>query len=175
MKSVLALAATSVLLLSACASSGSNDDPSAQPEPAKNFCDAMAAAATVAPPAVEALESLFTTMDEMSAGSPEGAIDTLHAAGTETASAATDYAAALDEAATLAPAGTAPDVETLSDYWTLYVVGLGQIAETAPSYGSLVDQTSALQSSEEASALIAEQPAAQQRVNDSYIAECTTQ
>ncbi|MCB2412620.1 hypothetical protein LGT39_07150 [Demequina sp. TTPB684] len=173
MKSLLALAATSVLFVSACSSPGT-DDPSGAPEPAKNFCDAMAAAATTAPPAVEALDSLFTTMDAMSAGATEGDLDALHTAGAETVATATEYAATLEEAAVLAPAGTTPDVETLADYWTLYVVGLGQIAETAPSYGSLVDQTSALQSSEVASSLITEQPAAQQRVNDSYLTECTT-
>jgi hypothetical protein len=170
----MALAATSVLFLSACASTG-GDDPSAAPETATNFCDAMAAAATAAPPAVEALDALFTTMDAMGAGASEGDLDTLHTAGTETVATATDYAATLEAAAALAPAGTAPDVETLSNYWTLYVLGLGQIAETATSYGSLIDQTSALQSSEAASALVTEQPAAQQRVNDSYIAECTNQ
>jgi len=171
-KNVLALVATSTLLLSACASSGTND-PLAAPEPAKNFCDAMAAATAAAPPAVTALDGLFTTVDAMSAGSTEGDLDGLHAAGTEAVSTATDYAATLSGAATLAPASTVPDLETLSGYWTLYVVGLGQIAETATSYGSMIDQTTALESSEEASALVTEQPSAQQRVNDSYIAECT--
>ncbi len=170
-KNVLALVATSALLLSACASSGTTD-PSAEPEPAKNFCDAMAAAAAAAPPAVQALDGLFTTVDAMSAGATEGDLDGLHAAGTETVSTATNYAATLNDAATLAPAGTVPDLETLSGYWTLYVTGLGQIAETATSYGSMIDQNAALESNEEASALVTEQPSAQQRVNDSYIAEC---
>ncbi len=133
----------------------------------------MAVAATTAPPAVEALDGLFAIMDAMSTSASAGDIDTLNAAGTTTVSTATDYAAALDAAAALAPAGTAPDIQALSDYWTLYVMGLGQIAETAPSYASLIDQTGALQSSDAASSLIAEQPATQQRVNDSYIAECT--
>jgi len=172
-KNVLALVATSALLLSACASTGTTD-PSAAPEPAKNFCDAMAAAAVAAPPAVTALDSLLRTVDAMSAGSTEGDLDGLHAAGTETVSTATDYAAALNDAATLAPASTVPDLETLSSYWTLYVVGLGQIAETANSYGSMIDQTTALETSEKANALVTEQPAAQQRVNDSYVAECST-
>jgi len=172
-KNVLALVATSALLLSACASTGTTD-PSAAPGPAKTFCDAMAAAAVAAPPAVTALDGLFSTMDAMSAGSTEGDLDGLHAAGTETVSTATDYAAALNDAATLAPASTVPDLETLSGYWTLYVVGLGQIAETATSYGSMIDQTTALESSEQANALVTEQPSAQQRVNDSYISECTT-
>jgi hypothetical protein len=169
----MALIATSALLLTACASSGTTD-PSGEPAPAKNFCDAMAAAAAAAPPAVTALDSLFATVDAMSAGSTEGELDGLHAAGTEAVSTATDYAATLNDAATLAPAGTVPDLETLSGYWTLYVVGLGQIAETATSYGSMIDQTAALEASEEASALVTEQPSAQQRVNDAYIAECTT-
>lgn len=173
MKSVLALVATSTLLLSACASSGTAD-PSAAPKPAENFCDAIAAAAETAPPAVQALDDLFSTIDQMSAGSTEGELETLHAAGTETVETATAYAAALDEAAALAPAGTVADLETLSQYWTLYVVGLGQIAETATSYGSMIDQTSALQSDETATNLVTEQPVAQQNVNDSYIAECTT-
>ncbi len=172
-KKVLALVATSALLLSACASTGTTD-PSAAPEPAKNFCDAMAAAAAAAPPAVTALDDLFSTVDAMSAGSTEGDLDGLHAAGTETVSTATDYAATLNEAATVAPADTVPDLETLSGYWTLYVAGLGQIAETATSYGSMIDQTTALESSEEATALVTEQPTAQQRVNDSYISECAS-
>ncbi len=171
-KNVLALAATSALLLSACTSTGSTD-PSAAPEPATNFCDAMSAAAAAAPPAVAALDDLFTTVDNMSAGATEGDLDGLHAAGTEAVATATDYAATLNDAATVAPAGTVPDLETLSGYWTLYVAGLGQIAETATSYGSMIDQNLALESNEEASTLVAEQPAAQQRVNDSYIAECT--
>jgi hypothetical protein len=169
----MAIVATSVLLLSACASSGTTD-PSAAPEPAKNFCDAMAAAATAAPPAVTALDGLFSTVDAMSAGSTDGELDGLHAAGTEAVSTATDYAATLTDAAALAPETTVPDLETLAGYWTLYVVGLGQIAETATSYGSMIDQTTALESSEAASALVAEQPTAQQRVNDSYISECTS-
>ena len=170
-KSVLALAAASVLLLSACASSGTTD-PSAAPEPATNFCDAMAAAAAAAPPAVDALDTLFTTVDAMSAGSTDVDLENLHAAGTETVSTATAYAATLDDAAALAPPETAANLETLSGYWTLYVTGLGQIAETATSYGSMIDQNAALESNEEASALVTEQPAAQQRVNDSYIAQC---
>lgn len=172
-KNVLALAATSALLLSACASTGTTD-PSAGPESAQNFCDAMAAAAAAAPPAVTALDALFTTMDAMSEGSTEGALDGLHAAGTETVSTATDYAATLNDAAAFAPADTVPDLETLSGYWTLYVTGLGQIAETATSYGSMIDQTAALESNDEANALVTEQPSAQQRVNDSYISECST-
>ena len=134
----------------------------------------MAAAAVAAPPAVTALDALFTTVDAMSAESTEGALDGLHAAGTETVSTATDYAATLNDAAALAPAGTVPDLETLSGYWTLYVTGLGQIAETATSYGSMIDQTTALESNDEANALVTEPPSAQQRVNDSYISECTT-
>jgi len=110
----------------------------------------------------------------MSAGSTEGALDGLHAAGIETVSTATDYAATLNDAAAFAPAGTVPDLETLSGYWTLYVTGLGQIAETATSYGSMIDQTTALESNDEANALVTEQPSAQQRVNDSYVSECKT-
>ncbi len=67
-----------------------------------------------------------------------------------------------------------PDLETLSQYWTLYVAGLGQIAETATSYGSLVDQTNALIQRDRPAALVTEQPAAQQNVNDAYIAECAS-
>lgn len=167
----MALVVTSVLLLSACASSGGTD-PSAAPEPAENFCDAMAAAAAAAPPAVDALDSLFSTVDAMSSSSTAADLDDLHAAGTDAVSAATDYIATLDGAAALAPADTVPDLQTLSDYWALYVVGLGQIAETATSYGSMIDQTTALVSTDKASALVTDQPAAQQRVNDSYVSEC---
>lgn len=172
MKSVLALVATSALFLTACASSGTSD-PSAAPEPAGSFCEAMAAAAEAAPPAVQALEDLFTTIEAMSAGSTDVELETLHAAGTETVETATAYAAALDEAAALAPAGTVPDLETLAQYWTLYVAGLGQIAETATSYGSMIDQTAALEADETASNLVTQQPVAQRNVNDAYIAECT--
>lgn len=171
-KSVFALAAASVLLLSAC-TPASTTDPSAAPEPATNFCDAMAAAAAAAPPAVTALNDLFSTVDAMSAGATDGDLQNLNAVGSETVTTATAYAATLDDAAPLAPAGTVADLETLSGYWTLYVTGLGQIAETATSYGSMIDQNTALESNDEASALVTEQPAAQQRVNDSYIAECS--
>jgi len=133
----------------------------------------MAAAAAAAPPAVTALDGLFTTVDAMSTSATEGDLESLHTAGTEAVSAATAYAATLANAATLAPAGTVADLETLSDYWTLYVVGLGQVAETATSYGSMIDQNTALQSNAEASALVTDQPAAQQRVNASYVAECS--
>ena len=168
-----ALATTAAVLLSACSSSGTTD-PSAAGTPPADFCDAMASAATTGSPAVEALNALFDTIDTMGAGATEGDLDALHTVGTDAVSTASLYAAALTNASALAPAGSTADVDTLSDYWTLYVVGLGQIAETAPTYGSLIDQMDALQASDTAAALISDQPAAQQRVNDAYIAECSS-
>ncbi len=167
----MALVATSVLFLSACTSSGGSE--SAAPQPARNFCDAMAVAAAAAPPAVDALDRLFGAMDSLSADSTAGDLDGLQAAGNDAISTSRDYAAALDHAATLAPAGTVPDLQTLSGYWTLYVEGLGQIAATATSYGSLIDQSTALESNERANTLVMDQPTAQQRVNDAYVAECS--
>ena len=72
----------------------------------------------------------------------------------------------------MAPATLTADITTLQNYWTLYAVGLGQIAQDATSYGSLVDQTSALSTSDQAAALIKEQPAAQKRINAGYLSEC---
>jgi hypothetical protein len=132
----------------------------------------MAAAADLAPAAATALDDLFTTIDEMAAGASEGDIDNLHAAGEATTTSTEAYAAALAAAAAMAPDALATDITTLVDYWNLYALGLGQIAQDAPTYGSLVDQTTALSTSEQASALIAEQPVAQDRVNTGYLAEC---
>lgn len=132
----------------------------------------MAAAAETAKPASSALDELFLTIEAMAASSSEGDIDKLHAVGTTAAETAQAYVDALALAASLASPGVAPDVTALQQYWELYALGLGQVAQTAESYGSLVDQTQALASSEGATALITEQPNAQQRVNDAYLAEC---
>lgn len=132
----------------------------------------MSAAADLAPAAVTALDELFTTIDGMAAGATEGDIDNLHAVGAEATTTAATYGDALVAAAALAPETLTDDVTTLADYWNLYASGLGQISQDAPSYGSLVDQSTALSTSEQASALITEQPAAQERVNSGYLAEC---
>lgn len=132
----------------------------------------MAAAAKLAPPAADSLDTLFTTIDDMAGGSKEGDIDNLHAVGDATTTASEAYAAALGAAGAMAPETLAADITSLQDYWTLYAVGLGQIAQSAESYGSLADQTSALSTSEQAVALIQEQPAVQKRINDGYLAEC---
>jgi len=134
----------------------------------------METAVALAPAAADALTSLYTTMDDMAAGSAEGDIDTLHTAGAATTDSSETYAAALGTAATLAPESLKADILALQEYWTLYAVGLGQIAESAPSYGNLVDQATALSTSSKASALVADQPATQQRINDGYLAECTS-
>jgi hypothetical protein len=72
----------------------------------------------------------------------------------------------------MAPTTLTADLTSLQNYWALYAVGLGQIAQSATSYGNLVDQTSALTSSEQAVGLIKEQPAAQKRINAGYLKEC---
>jgi len=165
------LATAAALMLSACAPSTSVD-PSAVPPKPKDFCNAMAAAAKLAPPAADALNALFTTIDDMAGGSKEGDIANLQAVGDTTTTTSEAYAAALGTAASMAPETLAADVTSLQGYWALYAVGLGQIAQEAPNYGNLVDQTSALSSSEQAAALIQEQPAAQKRINAGYLAEC---
>jgi|GEM_PF-1022213 len=164
------LATAAVLMLTAC-SQNATTDPSA--EPANDFCHAMATAADLAPAAAEALDGLFTTMDAMAAGSTDGDIETLHTAGAATTSASTTYADALGTAASLAPESLAVDITTLQEYWNLYAAGLGQVATDASSYGKLVDETTALSTSEQASSLVANQPDAQQRINDGYLAECS--
>ena len=158
-------------MLSACTPSNAIDPSAAPPKP-KDFCNAMAAAAKLAPPAAEALDTLFTTIDDMAGGSKEGDIANLQAVGDTTTTTSESYAAALGVAASMAPETLAADITSLQSYWTLYAVGLGQIAQGAANYGSLVDQTSALSSSEQAAALIQEQPAAQKRINAGYLAEC---
>ena len=132
----------------------------------------MAAAADTARPASAALDELFTTIDAMATSANAGDIDNLHTVGATAVESAQAYVDALGVAASLASPGVAPDVTALQQYWELYALGLGQVAQTAESYGSLVDQTQALASSEGATSLIAEQPKAQQRVNDAYVAEC---
>lgn len=170
-KRVAALAVAAALMLSACSSSATTDPSAAPPKP-KDFCHAMAAAATLAPPAADALDTLFTTIDGMAAGSKEGDIDTLHTVGDTTTKTSEAYAAALGTAGTMAPATLTADLTSLQNYWTLYAVGLGQIAQSATTYGNLVDQTSALTASEQAAGLIKEQPAAQKRINAGYLKEC---
>ena len=160
-------------MLTACASTSAND-PSAAPSKPKDFCHAMEAAVLLAPAAAEALNTLYTTMDSMAAGPAEGDIDTLHTVGAATTSSSETYAAALGTAADLAPDTLKADISALQEYWTLYAVGLGQIAESAPTYGNLVDQATALSTSSKAIALVADQPATQQRINDGYLAECTS-
>lgn len=158
-------------MLTACAQA-STTDPSAAAATPKDFCQAMAAAAQLAPAAADALDSLFTTMDSMASGSTDGDIETLHTAGAATTSTSGTYADALGTAASLAPATLTADITTLQDYWALYAAGLGQVAVDAPTYGSLVDQATALSTSEQASALVTEQPDAQKRINDGYLSEC---
>lgn len=133
----------------------------------------MSSAADVAPAAATALDTLLTTIDAMAAGSTEGDIDNLHAVGAETTTASETYAAALGTAASLAPENLSADLSELQEYWTLYVVGLGQVAQNAATYGSLVDQATALSTSERASTLIQDQPTVQDRVNTNYLAECS--
>lgn len=132
----------------------------------------MASAATLAAPAADALDNLFTTIDDMAAGSKDGDIASLHTVGDATTSTSEAYAAALGTAASMAPTTMTADITSLQNYWTLYAVGLGQIAKDATSYGSLVDQTTALSTSDQAAALIQEQPAAQKRINAGYLTEC---
>lgn len=158
-------------MLSGCAQS-TTTNPSAAPTKPKDFCHAMASAAALASPASDALDSLFTMIDTMAAGSKDGDIANLHTVGDATTSTSQAYAAALGTAAGMAPTTLAADITSLQSYWTLYAVGLGQIAQGATSYGSLVDQTSALSTSDQAAALIKEQPAAQQRINAGYLTEC---
>ena len=168
---VATLAAAVALMLSACAPSATIDPSAAPPKP-KDFCNAMAAAVKLAPPAADALDTLFTTIDDMALGSKDGDIANLHTVGETTTTTSEAYAAALGTAATMAPGTLATDITSLQSYWTLYAVGLGQIAQDSATYGSLVDQTSALSSSDQAVALIQEQPAAQKRINTAYVTEC---
>ena len=132
----------------------------------------MAQAAELTGPAATDLDGLFTTIDDMAAGATDGDIDNLHAVGGASIASSEAYAAALGTAASMAPATLGTDITALQNYWTLYAVGLAQIAQEAPSYGSLADQTSALTSSEQASSLIQEQPSVQKRINAGYLAEC---
>lgn len=166
------LATAAALMLSACTQS-TTVDPSAAPPKPKDFCHAMSAAAELAKPAANALDTLFTTIDDMGAGTKAGDIDNLHKVGETTTSTSEAYAAALGTAAGMAPTTLTADITSLQSYWTLYAVGLGQIAQDAPNYGSLVDQTSALSSSDQAASLIKEQPAVQKRINAGYVAACT--
>jgi hypothetical protein len=170
-KRVATLSVAATLMLSAC-SQGTTTNPSAAPSKPKDFCHAMAAAAALAPPAVTALDTLFTAVDTMAAGSKDGDIANLHTVGDTTTAASEAYAAALGTAASMAPATMTADITSLQNYWTLYAIGLGQIAQGATSYGSLVDQTTALSTSAQASAIINEQPAAQKRINAGYLTEC---
>lgn len=170
-KRVATLSVAAALMLSAC-SQGTTTNPSAAPSKPKDFCHAMAAAATFAPPAATALDTLFTTIDTMAAGSKDGDIANLHTVAGTATTASEAYAAALGTAASMAPATMTADITSLQNYWTLYAVGLGQIAQGATSYGNLVDQTTALSTSAQATALIAEQPAAQKRINSGYLTEC---
>jgi len=170
-KRVASLALALAVLMSAC-TTDSGSDASAAPGKPKDFCHAMQAAAKAAPPAAEALDSLFSTIEGMAQGSSDGDIDTLHTAGAASEEASTAYIAALDAAQELAEGSLANDLGTLSDYWTLYAVGMAQIATNVNSYGKLIDQTQALSTAETTSAVVAEQPAAQKRINDAYLAEC---
>ncbi|NTV38849.1 MAG: hypothetical protein HGA51_02680 [Demequinaceae bacterium] len=172
MKRVATLATAVALMLSACSQSATTD-PSAAPEKPKDFCHAMAAAAELGKPAATALDTLFTTIDDMAAGSKDGDIANLHTVGEATTTTSEAYAEALGAAATMAPdESLTTDITSLQSYWTLYAVGLGQIAQEATNYGNLVDQTSALSTSEQAVALIQEQPEVQKRINAGYLAEC---
>ncbi len=168
---VATLATAAALMLSACAASAAADTLAAPPKP-QDFCNTMAEAAKLAHPAADALDTLFTTIDDMAAGSKDGDIANLHTVGDMTTTTSDAYAAALGTAAGLAPDTLGADITSLQNYWTLYAVGLGQIAQDAASYGSLADQTTALSTSEQAASLIQELPAAQERVNAGYLAEC---
>jgi hypothetical protein len=170
-KRVATLAVAAALMLSGC-SQGTTTNPSAAPSKPKDFCHAMAAAAALAPPAATALDALFATIDTMAAGSKDGDIANLHTVGGAATTASQAYSAALGTAASVAPTTMTADITSLQNYWTLYAVGIGQIAQGATSYGNLVDQTTALSTSAQASSLIKEQPAAQKRINAGYLTEC---
>lgn len=168
---VASVAIAASLLLAACSSSG-DTNASQPPSKPKDFCHAMQSAAAAAQPAATALDDLFAIIDSMATSASEGDIDALHTSGATSEAASQTYVEALDAAEGLAPEDIADDVAALSDYWTIYAVGMAQIAQNVPSYGKLVDQTQALATSDSASRLIEEQPGAQQRINDAYLAEC---
>lgn len=170
-KRVATLAVAAALMLSAC-SQGTTTSPSAASGKPNDFCHAMAAAVALAPPAATALDTLLTTIDAMAAGSKDGDIANLHTVGGTATTASEAYAAALGTAASVAPATMTADITSLQNFWKLYAVGVGQIAQGAASYGSLVDQATALSTSAQAAALIKEQPAAQKRINAGYLTEC---
>ena len=170
-KRVASVALAAALLVSACSSTGGSD-ASAAPGKPKDFCHAMQAAAKAAPPAAEALDTLFTTIEGMAHVASEGDIDNLHNAGSTSEEASNAYIATLDAAQELADGTIADDLGVLSDYWTLYALGMAQIAANANSYGKLIDQTQALATAETTSTVVAEQPAAQKRINDAYLAQC---
>lgn len=161
------------LALAAC-STGADVDPSGPPPKPKDFCHAMQAAATAAAPAAEALDGLFTTIDEFASSATAVEIEALNQAGTDTVTKSQAYADALGTAAELSEdANLSADITTLQRYWLLYAIGLGQVAEGADSYGDLIDQSQALTTSDEASELVEQQPIVQGRINDGYLAECT--
>lgn len=171
MKRLASVALAVALLVTACSSTGGTN-ASAEPSKPKDFCHAMQAAAKAAPPAAEALDTLFTTIEGMAQGASDGDIDALHAAGAASEEASAAYIDTLDAAQELAEGTLADDLGVLSDYWTLYAIGMAQIAADVTSYGKLIDQTQALASADTTSAVVAEQPAAQKRINDAYLAEC---
>lgn len=168
------LATASALVLASCSLLQPPADASQGPSKPKDFCHAMQAAADAAAPAATSLDGLFDEIDTLATTATSSTdLTTLQGKGKDTVQTSQAYVTTLANAEELAPENLKADLDSLQQYWTLYVVGLATIASDTADYGDFVDQSSALQNSDAAAALIQSQPDAQQRINDGYLAECS--
>ena len=131
---VVALAA----LLTACSSPTPPDVSASEvaPDEAGNFCDAMRIATDAAPLASRSLSALYDEMANEDIYAPGANFEAVSAAGAEVVTRGNAYVDALDQVADFAEPATQDDIDTISDYWTLYAIALGQAAADSADYAA---------------------------------------
>ena len=136
-----ALAVTLIVtagLLAAC-SSPTPPDASASaiaPDEANNFCDAMMIASDSAPLASRSLSALYDEIANEEIYAPGADFSAVSAAGAEVVLRANAYVDALAQVADFAEPTVQANIDTISDYWTLYAIALGQAAADSADYAA---------------------------------------
>lgn len=168
-----ALITASALALAAC--SGSATPPETPGEnPAKGFCDAMAAVTNAAPAATVALSGLFDEMSDEANYDPDADLSDLNAASANVITAGGAYTDALATARSFADAGSQDDFDAVIDYWELYGVALGELGSDTNDFVDFLEQARPLIQSEATSTLIENQRTAADRIAATFAATCSS-
>ena len=165
----------SVGLLTGC-SSPTPPDASASaiaPDEAGNFCDAMRIATDAAPVASRSLSALYDEMANEDIYAPGADFSAVSAAGAEVVTRANAYVAALAQVSDYAEPAVEGNIDTISDYWTLYAIALGQAAADSEDYAAFEPVARPLIESTETVELRAAQQVAAGELTSAYALACS--